>query len=326
MSTRDSPKAITPRPQFLEFLNASASTMLAVFDADGALIEANRGFLALAESLPAPPLALLVNPGSAELRRMPVMDASGLVYQGLMTIGNVDCDSDTWLGTVHRMGDELLVACERDVLADENLREELFRLAEEYAGKERELAKAHRELARRAAEVERLTFTDALTGLPNRRAFDQELEQEIERSARYGEPLSLLVVDLDHFKRVNDRFGHTVGDEVLKAVAATLRNVARNIDSIARWGGEEFTLLAPATGTESARLLAKRVRSSIRTTPMPEGVKPITASVGVAGWIGPEEHADGLFKRADEALYQAKSHGRNQVRVAGHEPERQAGS
>ena len=327
MSTPRPVTAITLRPQFLRFCNESNSTILAVFEAGGTLIEANHGFLSLLENAPrnTDPAVLLVNPGIAELNGMIEEDGAGLVYRGLMTVGNVDCHSDTWLGTVHRVGHHLLVACERDMEADRNLRQELFRLTDEYAAKERLLAKAHRELARRAEEVERLTFTDSLTGLPNRRAFDQRMEHELARSVRYGEALSLVMVDLDHFKQVNDRFGHSVGDEALKAVAGSLRAEARSIDTLARWGGEEFAVLVPATGAASATLLAERVRRRIGTTPMPEGVPPITASVGVAGWLGPEEGSAGLFKRADEALYKAKNDGRNRVRVAEEAPERQAG-
>lgn len=297
--------AITPRAQFLRFFKDSTSTILAVFKADGTLAEANRGFLSLLESMPSntDPAVLFVNPQMAELNRMGEDGRTGLVYRGLMTLGNVDRYTDTWLGTVHRVDRQLLLACEQDIAADRNLRQELFRLTEEYAAKERLLAKTHRELERRTAELERLTFTDSLTDLPNRRAFDHELEREIARSARYREALSLLIVDLDHFKQVNDRFGHAVGDDVLRAVATSLRAEARQIDTVARWGGEEFAVLVPATETDSARLLAERMRDRIRRTPMPESIAPITASVGVAGWLGPEEGSAGLFKRADEALY-----------------------
>ncbi|AGA32704.1 diguanylate cyclase/phosphodiesterase domain 1 (GGDEF) [Thioalkalivibrio nitratireducens DSM 14787] len=320
--------AITPRAQVMRFLNDSISTLLALFEADGTLVEANRGFRHLLESMPdgRDPAVVFVNPGLAELNGMADEAGTGLVYRGLMTVGNVDCDSDTWLGTVYRVGYQLLVACERDIAADRNLRVELFRLTDEYAAKERMLAKAHRELARRTAEVERLTFTDSLTDLPNRRAFDQELEREILRSARYGEPLSLLIVDLDHFKRVNDRFGHAVGDDVLRSVAASLRAEARGVDTVARWGGEEFAVLVPATGMDSARRLAERIRRRIGKMSRPEGVAPITASVGVAGWLGPDDGSAALFKRADRALYKAKHDGRNRIRVADEGPECQAGS
>lgn len=327
MTTHRAASAITPRAQFLHFFNDSTSTILAVFEADGTLVEANHGFLGLLENMPlnTDPAGLFVNPGIGELNRMDEYDRSGLVYRGLMTVGNVDCDSDTWLGVVHRVEHQLLVACERDIAADRSLRQELFRLTEEYAAKERLLAKTHRELERRNAEVERLTFTDSLTDLANRRAFDRNLEHEIERSARYGQALSLLIIDLDHFKRVNDRFGHAVGDEVLRAVSGSLRAEARKVDTVARWGGEEFAILVPATGTDAARLLAERVRRRVGATAMPKGVAPITASVGVAGWLGPKEGSVGLFKRADRALYQAKRDGRDRVRVAEEAPERQAG-
>ena len=181
-----------------------------------------------------------------------------------------------------------------------------------------ERERTQRELERTHAELERLARTDPLTGLANRRSLMEELEQEVERSERYGRPLSLVSVDLDHFKSVNDTHGHAAGDEVLRQAAQALRSVCRDVDLAARMGGEELALLLPETDVAGARIVAERVRERIAGTehrsPAGEAFR-VTASLGVAtarrGASG-----ESLLQAADEALYQAKDAGRNQVALA----------
>lgn len=159
---------------------------------------------------------------------------------------------------------------------------------------------------------EEAAFTDHLTGLANRRRFERQLEREITRTLRYRHPFSLLLIDIDHFKGVNDRFGHEAGDEALRYVANVLQAGTRGIDTASRVGGEEFAVILTETGYERAVEVAERLRQTIRDSEIP-GVGQITASVGVAesprsGVAGHE-----LYSAADMALYEAKRQGRDRV-------------
>jgi diguanylate cyclase (GGDEF)-like protein len=162
------------------------------------------------------------------------------------------------------------------------------------------------------ATVQASARTDPLTGVLNRRGFDEEYHLERRRAARSGRPLSLVVCDIDRFKEINDEFGHPVGDRALQRVAAALRRNARDIDRVARLGGEEFAVLLPETDGAAAYQVAERMRHAISAEPTREGMR-LTASFGVS-----ECHAggDGLAA-ADAALYEAKAAGRDRTRVAG---------
>lgn len=170
------------------------------------------------------------------------------------------------------------------------------------------------ELQGRIAELERLSATDRLTGLWNRRHFDEVVARELAFSERERSPVSLLVFDLDHFKRVNDQFGHAVGDEVLRTTALRLREAARQTDQVFRWGGEEFAVLAPATSGLAATAVAERLRVGIGSSAFP-GVGSVTISAGVAEHLVGEA-ATLWFERADAALYRAKEQGRDRVVTA----------
>lgn len=168
------------------------------------------------------------------------------------------------------------------------------------------------------AALERASHHDALTGLAHRGTFDAALDRELERVARYPQPLSLLLVDLDRFKGVNDAHGHDVGDAVLRATADALRGVGRRGDVVARVGGEEFAVVLPATAGTQALALAERLRSAVAATRVAggEGVVAVTASIGVAERRDGDDR-DALYHRADAALYAAKRAGRDRVVVAG---------
>ena len=171
--------------------------------------------------------------------------------------------------------------------------------------------------ARRRAEEKAwlLAETDALTGLLNRRAIEMMLEREVQRLQRFGQSFSVLMVDIDHFKRINDRFGHAAGDAVLSAVADTLRSQAREVDRVSRYGGEEFCVLLPHTSHEGAALAAERLRDAINQIQIPwdDDIITVTVSTGMACATDRHEHLRSLLRRADEALYQAKAEGRNRV-------------
>ncbi len=167
----------------------------------------------------------------------------------------------------------------------------------------------------RLADLERLAQTDPLTSMPNRRHATDTLEREVQRSHRHALALSVVLLDLDHFKSINDRFGHQLGDRVLCAVAGTLRSSLRREDLAARWGGEEFIVVLPSTGLEAALECAERLRSALDAIHVHPLVR-ITASAGVAA-LRPAEGGDELIRRADVALYAAKAGGRNSVVPAG---------
>jgi diguanylate cyclase (GGDEF)-like protein/PAS domain S-box-containing protein len=165
-------------------------------------------------------------------------------------------------------------------------------------------------------EVIQLAHFDVLTGLPNRRNFDVTLRQEIARSVRYGGPLSVAIGDIDLFKIVNDTFGHQVGDAVLKTLAELMRKSLRQSDYIARWGGEEFTLLLPETTLDVAEALLNRLRATIADQVIPEIGRAVTMSFGVTACTksgAKSDTPDDLLQRVDHALYQSKLSGRNRV-------------
>jgi diguanylate cyclase (GGDEF)-like protein len=161
--------------------------------------------------------------------------------------------------------------------------------------------------------------TDQLTGLYNRRHFDEQLARIVSDSLAHGSPASLIVADVDHFKRVNDTYGHEAGDAVLKAVARVFLDCLRAEDVCARYGGEEIAILLPETSVERAQEVAERVRKAIEGKPVQHGDRTIrvTASFGVAGYPESTALRDALFPAADRALYDAKEGGRNRVRIAG---------
>ena len=156
---------------------------------------------------------------------------------------------------------------------------------------------------------------DFLTGLINRRKFYEVLLQEKERSARYGRALSLIMFDIDHFKKVNDTYGHAVGDQVLKTTASVVSEHIRKADILGRIGGEEFAVLATEATTESALALAEKIRRAIETTHH-DHAGIITVSLGVSSYDNGLT-LDEFVRRADEALYEAKNKGRNRVRCYG---------
>lgn len=167
-------------------------------------------------------------------------------------------------------------------------------------------------------EAVRLSLTDGMTGLWNRRNFDLRLESELSRAVRFTEPFAVVFVELDQMKAVNDRHGHQAGDTVLIELARRLTEAVREVDVVARWGGDEFTLLLPKTGLAGALLLAEKIRSAVGNAPfrIDSAALDITISVGVAAY--PEHGSSGkeLVAAADSAMYRAKAGGRNRVEHA----------
>jgi len=173
------------------------------------------------------------------------------------------------------------------------------------------------EVAQHAIEEQRKkAMHDALTGLPNRESYQQRFEQEVNRIDRYGGTLSLMVCDIDLFKRINDSYGHLAGDKVLKIIAKSLQRNLRDTDFIARFGGEEFVALMPETSVKEAKLVAEKLRRKVEESPFNFKKEPvqITISFGISQFAKGESLEE-VFQRADDALYRAKDKGRNQVQL-----------
>lgn len=175
------------------------------------------------------------------------------------------------------------------------------------------------DLEAKGKALEEMAHIDELTGIGNRRRFENRLSVELSRARRYEHPLSLLVCDIDHFKSVNDEFGHAVGDEVLQFFGDLLGRQLRSPDAAFRYGGEEFVVLTPETESVAARLLADRLREVFEQDSGTTSAGRRTISIGVSGTdvLGPEVAASQLFETADKALYRAKQNGRNRVYVHG---------
>ncbi len=176
------------------------------------------------------------------------------------------------------------------------------------------LEEAARGLRENLSEQRQKALEDSLTGLPNRAAWSERLEIEVSRWQRYGGDLLLAVIDIDHFKRINDDFGHLAGDRVLRIIATELRKRLRKTDFIARFGGEEFVLLLPATAIAAGQGVLEALRTAIEACPFHfkgERVQ-VTFSAGVTAFTG-EDDGEQAFERADQALYRAKRAGRNRI-------------
>jgi diguanylate cyclase (GGDEF)-like protein len=171
---------------------------------------------------------------------------------------------------------------------------------------------------RAQAELHRLARTDPLTGTLNRLALDEEANRLFRQSGSHGTPLTVLMIDVDHFKRINDEFGHATGDRVLAALAASIAVTVRPPVVLGRMGGEEFLALLPGTGMAEAMALAEQMRAAVATLrPVPgDGMPGITISAGIAMRRPDDADAHGLIRRADRALYDAKRAGRNRVVAA----------
>lgn len=177
------------------------------------------------------------------------------------------------------------------------------------------LASAAASLQEQAAQLEVFSSearTDALTKLPNRRALDEELARRFAQWKRKRGSLSLLLLDVDHFKRLNDEYGHTAGDDVLRRLAEVLQAMARSMDLVARYGGEEFDMVLPESDLSAGKVVAERVRTAVEETPLSQGARrlAVTVSVGLSELTSADDPVM-LIEEADRALYEAKRAGRN---------------
>jgi len=221
----------------------------------------------------------------------------------------------------HELADKLqrqVARHKRALRQQDETAEHLMNTRRQLEQKTAELEQKNRELETAKAELERLSVTDALTGLHNRRYFDQVYPQETRRSSRYNHSLALLYMDIDHFKQVNDSHGHDAGDVILRDMGKLLRMYLRETDTIVRHGGEEFAALLPETDLKTACMIGERLRAAVQLheSEYRDRTLQVTISIGVAAATGSEIEPDQLITRADQALYAAKHAGRNRVVAA----------
>lgn len=228
-------------------------------------------------------------------------------------------DTQTYQFHFYPEDDDILVFGHLDFDEIQALSEELLSVNQELNNLTRQLNLKNRDLNRALTKIETISRTDSLTGLANRRYFNERIAELISRADRKSLPVSLIMTDIDKFKRVNDTFGHDVGDRVLEGYARLMQENTRSEDLVARFGGEEFIILLDLTDTKEALHFAERIRTTLSRTDLMDNGEFITASFGVSRYIRGEGR-DAFIKRADTALYEAKTTGRNRSVIAPHAP------
>lgn len=303
---------------------------IAVVSTDFKLFEMNRSFREtfpssrlgddiFASCFELPPEGIVEHPISRAL-------ASGKVENGqmTMTLSGARKHLDIRAAPIRNSEGEIrsIIYICVDATDQIEMKDKLLRQVERYNRVLREqdrttdyLIQAQKELQLKGMELERLSLTDALTGLNNRRQFDMYLETESRRAGRYRHPLTLLMIDIDHFKSVNDEHGHPVGDLILKELAEIFIGALRETDCICRYGGEEFAIILPETDSQTAVPIADRLRQLVEAHDFetPVGRLGITISVGTASIQRQVINPQRLLEKADKCLYTAKNAGRNQV-------------
>ncbi len=301
-------------PYLLKNLTAVVAVIV---DEQGYVLDSNRGFYSLVNQDAQPESnwnvrEMFVQPNFTEFLSVYTKQPMQSVYQGVMNVGDPNVSCRSIVGAVYRYQDRILVIGEYDIADMERLSSSVLELNDELAQTQRELVRANRDLKRKEAKITEMMLTDPMTGIANRRHFDQRIEEEILRHKRYQHSLSIVMGDIDLFKSINDTYGHDVGDVVICSFAHTMRDNKRASDFVARVGGEEFIMVLPQTKTEEAFLVVDRIRKLFGEINHPGIERAITASFGVTE-LRPNDTVECLIKRSDQCLYQAKEGGRNLV-------------
>lgn len=246
----------------------------------------------------------------------------------LLSLPRTGEESQQRVDVLNRLADRLDVSnpqraqelrLEAEILALKNaelaqVKSELRTLSENMEKANLQKSRLLQQVSQQAKLLQQQNREDGLTGLYNRRYLDEQLWLEYERAKRYGHPLCVVMIDIDLFKQINDRYSHAVGDEVLKAFATILQGICRRTDFAARYGGDEFALFLPETKLEDGRRVCERIRERVAAYPWSQ-VHPelqITLSIGLAGNHGAADH-EAILRAADERLYQAKGEGRDRL-------------
>jgi diguanylate cyclase (GGDEF)-like protein len=247
-------------------------------------------------------------------RQLPMLEreprelmSAGLAVAWIVIISSFAAVQVT-LRNVVRPIEELSLAADRIAAGDLGARARV-------AG-DREVATLAAAVNHMADELKAHARTDELTNLPNFRAFRERIDIEIDRASRYPEHFGILILDLDHFKKYNDTYGHLAGNDALQRVARVIREAVRTVDFPARYGGEEFAVIVPQIDGAALAAIAERIRESVEAMPAPAGGAQLTVSIGAAMYPDDGAAADALFRAADERLYAAKGGGRNRVVTA----------
>jgi diguanylate cyclase (GGDEF)-like protein len=249
------------------------------------------------------------------LRQRLSASASGSDGSFLMNLAHGQQTPVTWEAHLVRCGESILLLGTHEHRHDSQFQDEILGLTNDLSMTIREAARKNRELEQANKTIELLVRTDTLTGLANRRMLEETLPRETARALRLNENLSVIFADLDHFKPINDQFGHNAGDQVLAGLGIVLKSQLRSYALATRFGGDEFVLLLPGTTKDGAVTVAERIREKVAAMTVPECPRQITMSMGVA-CLESGESGEELVARADEALYRAKGKGGNRVEVA----------
>lgn len=302
------------RPRlFTDYLLDSGRLAVILLDAEGTILDCNAFFLENA-GLAQKPVGLSVNTFLQDDRIAAKACREGDCRPVKLTFDLNTSMEHTLSGHLLELDGRYVVFAHTVRLTDNEMVATLSRLTDELTDMTRELNKKNRQLAAANETITRLMMTDPLTGLANRRHLAEMLDRELSLARRSTRPLAALMTDIDHFKSINDTYGHGMGDQVLKQVAQILRDACRKEDIVARYGGEEFIVILPDSGAGAAADCAERMRSAIAGATFSGIDRSITASFGVTVFT-PADTEDDFLKRADAALYEAKAAGRNRVVV-----------
>jgi diguanylate cyclase (GGDEF)-like protein len=302
-----------------DMLRPLSAVVIARLSPAGKLLDFNRGFSRLVGEAYAVKgsnvTAFFINPNIVDLIDQVQEAQHGILFEGILTMGDPQSQCQSMRGAIWLDAGGLLLVAEYDIDHMELLAASVLELNNELSDVQRQLTRQNVELKRSHDKIRHLSLTDTLTDIPNRRAFNERLHGELEHGIRSGQAFALIVCDIDHFKHVNDTFGHDVGDVVLQTIAASLSQCIRPYDFIARIGGEEFIVILPDADRSTMLTIAERLRSTIAARVIPEIGHVVTISLGATLWQSGDT-AHSIFHRADKAVYAAKEGGRNCVREA----------
>lgn len=296
-------------------LNSLTTVIFARVSMEGVLLQANQGCRQIlnitSELLPNDIRSVFIKPTFEQLLARPTA-ADQSVYEGIFTLGDINTPCHSLVGAVYRINDQFVVIGEYNIAEMEQINTQVIALNEELAAIQRELARSNRQLHENEKKLIEMSMTDPLTGMANRRHLMEYLQAEVHRYQRDHKPFSVIMVDIDLFKHVNDEFGHEVGDVVLKTFSNLMKSCVRNVDLVARLGGEEFVIVLPNATLADALSKANQLRYDIEHLYYDCLKGGVTASFGVAEFHEADD-VSSLLKHADEATYHAKHLGRNCV-------------